>query len=239
MARSLRTPNVGHGCLVVCFALVAFGCGPELGPPSATNPPPPGFPTDTAGYRARLAEFPGTRNAHKRSRKAKCFPFDLCTVDVTIEALGNTQLIYPHNAPDPAVPVAHLVNLDSKTEKYYGLLPKDSAEYDLWVNRKPGSTMGEWRVVGVMKSTGQLIYGQPTDFDWCHVPPAYQPTGSDADFAKYKDGDCNYKLGSASSTSRMSLLSSTFFSWLSEHLWYLASDRTAGGWIDCNNGCCT
>lgn len=233
MTRSRRTAENVLGCLAICSGIVAGACGPQIGPPDASNQPPPNAPTDTAGYRARIAQFPASREVHSRSRNAKC-PIDgWCgKVTVNIGAMGTTSSIDPNNAPDSAVPVAHLVNVGKKTEKYYGLLPSDEAEYDLWVNKKPGSNKAEWRVVGIMKKTGTLVYGEVTDLALCHSY-AVKPGASDADFAEYRDGDCNVPRGSASSPIKSSLSFAAFLDWL------LTYSSTGGGWIECPNGCCT
>jgi hypothetical protein len=168
------------------------------------------------------------------------YPYLCSKIDVTIEARGNTLTIDPYYAPISPVPVAHLVNLDKKKiEGYYGLLPGDSAEYDLWVNQKPASTHAEWRVVGRVKKTGKLVYGGVADLNVCHPPEQGTPVVSDADFAEYKD-PCNYDLDAASSTpSRMSL-SWTIIGSVFQHLSaFLTYSTNGGGWIDCSRGCCT
>ena len=240
MTRSRRTAREVRGWLAICSAIATAACGPQIGPPDANNPAPPNAPTDTAAYRARVAQFPASRVVHHRSRNAKC-PIDgWCgKVIVDITALGTTSAVDPDNAPDSPVPVAHLVNTGKKTEKYYGLLPSESAEYDLWVNKKPGSTKAEWRVVGVMKKSGTLVYGEVTDLTLCHKYTV-KPGASDADFAEYRYGGCNVRLASTSSTVIKSSLSfAGFFSWILAHACLLSESRTSGGWIECPNGCCT
>jgi hypothetical protein len=242
MTRSHRTPRDVRGWLVVCSAIAALGCGRALAPADASNPAPPGFPTDSAAYRDRLAQYPLSGNPHRRQRKSKCltYPFLCSTIDVTIEARGSTQAIEPYKAPASAVPVAHLVNLDTKKiEGYYGLLPGDSAEYDLWVNQKPASTHAEWRVVGKVKKTGKLVYGGVTDLNLCHPRDSTTPPASDADFAEYKN-PCNYDIETASSTPSRASLSWTIIGSVFQHLSFLVTyATTGGGWIDCARGCCT
>jgi hypothetical protein len=242
MTGSRRTPRDVRSWLVVCSAIAALGCGPELAPPDANNPAPPGFPTDTAAYRDRLAQYPLSRNTHRQQRKSKCvtYPYFCSKIYVTIEALGNTLAIEPSNVPASAVPVAHLVNLDKKKiEGYYGLLPGDSAEYDLWVSQKPRSTQGEWRIVGQVKKTGKLIYGAATDLNYCHLGHSTNPPVSDADFAEYKHS-CDYDIGRSSATPNRMSLSWTIIGSVVQHLFaFLTYSTSGGGWIDCARGCCT
>jgi hypothetical protein len=241
MTRSRRTPRDVRSWLVVCSAIAALGCSRERAPAEANYAAPAGFPSDTAGYRARLAEHPLSGTPHQRQRRSQCFYLLCPKIEVSIQARGNTLDIEPSNVPAQAVPVAHLANLDKrKTESYYGLLPGDSVEYDLWVNQKPGSTFGEWRVVGRVTKTGRLIYGEVTDLNYCHLGHTTTPPITDADFAEYKD-PCNSKLATASSTpSRMSLSWTIIGSVVSQLSAFLTEyAMTGGGWIDCSRGCCT
>lgn len=241
MTGSRRTPRDVRGWLVVCSTIAALGCDRGLAPADASNPAPTGFPTDTSAYRERLAHYPLSGNSHTRQRKSKCvtYPWFCSKIDVSIQARGNTLDIKPDTAPASAIPVAHLVNLDKKkTEGYYGLLPDDSAEYDLWVNQKPGSTLAEWRIVG-KKKNGALVYGEVTNLSYCHLREAGTPATSDADFAEYKDA-CNYDIDKASSTQSRMSLSWTIIGSVFQHLSaFLTYSTTGGGWIDCSRGCCT
>lgn len=240
MTGSRRTPRDVRSWLVVCSAISALGCAQEGPRANTSSAAPAGFPSDTAQYRARLAQYPLSGNPHKRQRRSECFYLLCPKIDVSIEARGNTLKIEPYNVPAAAVPVAHLTNLDKKKiEGYYGLFPGDSVDYDLWVNQKPASTRGEWRVVGLNKNSGKLIYGEVTDLNYCHLGHSTKPPVSDADFAEYKDS-CNYDIGAASSTpSRMSL-SWTIIGSVFQHLSaFLTYSTNGGGWIDCARGCCT
>jgi hypothetical protein len=170
------------------------------------------------------------------------FPYLCSKIEVSVQPRGNTLDIEPYNVSASAVPVAHLVNLDKKkTEGYYGLLPGDSAEYDLWVNQKPGSTNAEWRIVGIKKGpSGGLIYGEVKDLNYCHIGHTTNPPVSDADFAEFKDR-CDYDIDKASSSTptRMSL-SWTIIGSMFHHLSsFLTYSTQGGGWIDCSRGCCT
>jgi len=242
MTGSRRTPRDVRSWLVVCSTIAALGCDRGLAPADASNPAPTGFPADTSAYRERLAQYPLSGNSHTRQRKSKCvtFPLFCSKIDVSIQARGNTLDIKPDTAPASAVPVAHLVNLDKKkTEGYYGLLPGDSAEYDLWVNQKPASTRAEWRVVGMVKKTGKLVYGGVADLNLCHRRDSTTPPVSDADFAEYKD-PCNYDIDAASSTPSRATLSWAIIGLVFQHLSaFLTYSTTGGGWIDCSRGCCT
>lgn len=230
--------------LAISSAIVALGCGPQLDPPDPSNPLPPGVQSDTGKYRQQVAQFPMNTNSHTRARKAKCF-LSLCSgVDVSIEALGNTLAIDPENGPETAVPVAHLVNLDKKkTEKFYGLLPGDQAEYDLWVDRRAGSKKAQWTLVQRSLTTGSVTAAKPRDLSYCHLRGPNDPKVSDADFAENQNhGACDFPIPEAAQkVSRASLFSTPIFgAFLAQVSKALSlAYRMHGGWIDCANGCCT
>lgn len=242
-----RPPGTARGVgklLAISAAFVALGCGTQLDPPDPSNPLPAGVQSDSGRYREQVAQFPMNRNSHTRHRKAKCF-LGLCSgVDVSIEALGNTLAIDPENAPETAVAVAHLVNLDKKkTEKFYGLLPGDRAEYDLWVSRRAGSTKAQWTLVQRSLTSSAVIAAKPRNLNYCHLRGPDVPAVSDADFAANQNhGACDYPIpDSEEKVSRASLFSNSTFSALLGHVTaiLLPSTRVGGGWIDCVRGCCT
>ena len=232
-----------RSAMLLIVGAFSMACARGLGEPLATNPAPPGLPTDTTQYKALLAQYPLTGSPHTRKRCPTGL-FCFSKIDVTIQARGTTSAVDPANAPASPVPVAHLVNLDKKKiEKYYGLLPGDVAEYDLWVNRKPASTLAEWRIVGVDKVTNQLSYGEPTDLTYCHKFQVQQGA-TDADFADdvvAMRGDCTERAGVTSAAIKQSSLGLTqIFHWVHQmQVWLLTYSRTGGGWIECPNGCCT
>jgi hypothetical protein len=244
MTRPSGTARGVWTLLAISSAIAAVGCGPELDPPDPSNPLPPGVQSDTGKYREQIAEFPMTRNSHTRHRKAKCF-LGLCSgIDVRIEALGNTLAIDPENAPETAVAVAHLVNLDrNKKEKFYGLLPGNEAEYDLWVSRRPGSNKAQWTLVQRSLTSGAVTAAQPRYLDYCHLRGPNDPTVSDADFAENQNhGACDQPIiETAQGVSRASLFPTSVFSALLGHVtrFFDSPTRTQGGWIDCARGCCT
>ncbi len=229
--------------VVLIVGITSMACAGGLGPPLSTNAAPPGLPMDTAQYNALLAQYPLDGTKYTRKRCAKWL-FCLSKIDVSIQARGITSKINAADAPGSPVAVAHLVNLDdSKTEKYYGLLPGRLAEYDLWVTRKPGSARAEWRIVGVEKVTNQLLYGEPSDLIPCHI---YTPQegATDADFADYVvkvKGDCiKVPFQSSTAVKQSSLGLTQIFNLVHQmQLWFLTYTRTGGGWIECSNGCCT
>lgn len=230
------------GLFGLCFVIGILGCA-GIGAPDASNPPPPGAPTTAAAYDSAIASYPRSRTPRVRDRCPKGLICFHNKIKVSIEPLGTTSDIDPHAGPAQAVAVAHLINLDKKkVEKYYGLLPGDSAEYDLWVNQKPASTDVEWRIVGKIKATNQLIYGEATPVLPCHL---YTPKkgATDADFAEDKVaelGACNAKAGTPASSTRTSSLSfSAIFGWIHYLQMALSYSRTGGGWIECSSGCCT
>jgi hypothetical protein len=231
-----------RGLVALCFVIGTTGCAANLAPANATNQPPPGVPTSAAAYDSAIALYPRTGTPRVRDRCPDSWICFKNEIHVSIQPLGTTSEIDPTAGLAKAVPVAHLINLDKKkNEKYYGLLPRDSAEYDLWVNQKPGSTDLEWRIVGKIKATNQLVYGQPTDLLPCHL---YRPrTGAtDADFAADKVrelGDCKPLETAASSSKTSSLSFSWTLGWIHSLQMLLTSSRTGGGWIECSSGCCT
>lgn len=243
MTRSSGTRwDVRRWFVVVC-ATATVGCRPGLAPASVSNPLPPGVPGDVTAYDQLVGKYALATKHHDRQRKWKCF-LDLCwsTITVRIQARGDTRAIDPHDAPKTAVPVAHMINQDTdKTERYYKLRPKGQSEYDLWVYYDTVSKHAVWTLVERPLSGRSVIAGKPTDFDYCHSPRDYVADSSDADFAQEK-GECNYKPAAASSTvSKASLITTSLFGSLIAHLSSVLyeSSRTGGGWIDCNNGCCT
>ena len=229
--------------LVVVCALAIVGCRRGLTPASASNPLPPGVPRDVTAYDQLVAKYALSANYHDRQRKWKCF-LDLCwtTITVRIQARGDTHAIDPRNAPATAVPVAHMINQHpDRTERYYKLRPKGEAEYDLWVYNDTNSKHAVWTLVERPLTGQSVIAGKPTDFDYCHTGTDYVSRGSDADFAQEK-GECTYKPPAASSTvSKASLTTTSLFGSLVAQLssMLLEFSRNGGGWIDCNNGCCT
>lgn len=243
MSRSSGAARDVGRCFVICSAIAMLGCGPELPPPDPSNPLPPGVQADTGQYRQQLAQYPMSRNSHTRNRKAKCF-LNLCSgIDVRIQAIGNTLDIDPENGPASPVPVAHLVNLDStKTEKFYGLLPGNQAEYDLWVGRRTTSNKAQWWLVQRSLTANSVTAAQPRELDYCHIRGPSDPKSSDADFAEYRyERGCDHPVkAAAAKVSQASLFPTPIFAFLAHLGAILATAyRTEGGWIDCANGCCT
>jgi hypothetical protein len=243
MSRPSGTARDGRILMAIVLAIAALGCGTELPPPDPSNPLPPGIPADTGQYRQLIARDEMSKNPHPRERKAKCF---LCSkIIVTIEAVGNTLAIDPENGPVAPVRVAHLVNTDKKKiEKYYGLLPKDSAEYDLWVSRKRDTIKAQWTLVQVSITANSVLAAKPMDLNYCHLRKPGDPKASDADFAEYTyDGKkCDYPIPeSGPKASRASLFPTPVFASFLTHLAAILVQYavSGGGWIDCNNGCCT
>ena len=241
MTCSPGTPRDVRGWLVVCSAVVALGCGAELKPSAVGNALPAGVPTDTAAYDRLVAQWRISGTVHHGQRKIKSWKF-WERIDVTIAARGNTYEIDPHNPSTTPIPVAHLVNLDKKeVEKYYGLLPGDQAEYDLWVNKKTDKT-SEWRIVERSKTANSVLAGEVVDFDYCHVYKPGGPKVSDADFAADRSaGKCTYRRPPAPTASKASILSTGIFGSLVAHVSSFLAElsTTDGGWIYCANGCCT
>ncbi|HMJ62450.1 MAG TPA: hypothetical protein VK493_11835 [Bryobacteraceae bacterium] len=243
MSHPSGTARDGRILLAIALAIAALGCGTELPPPDASNPLPPGIPSDTGQYRQLIARDEMGKVSHRRERKAKCL---LCSkIVVTIQAVGNTLAIDPENGPVAPVRVAHLVNTDkNKIEKYYGLLPQDSAEYDLWVSRKKDTVKAQWTLVQVSITANSVLAAKARDLNYCHLRKPGDPKDSDADFAEYTYGGkkCDYPIPEpAQKVSRASLFPTPVFASFLTHLAAILVQyaESGGGWIDCNNGCCT
>ena len=243
MRRSLRKARAVKSWLLMCAVTGVAGCDGMVPPPAPGNQLPFGVPSDTTSYREQVALYPASGPVHNRKRKGKCF---LCSVAVNINARGNTLAIDPITGPATPVAVAHLVNTDKHNrEKYYGLLPEDSAEYDLWVGQKGGgSTKTVWWLVETSHVSNSVTAGIPTDLNYCHSPRGpNDPTTPDADFAQYQNhGRCDYDITqTASKVSMASLFPSPILSSFIAHVAAILAEyaKSGGGWIDCNNGCCT
>jgi len=253
-------PRAAAKWIVITSAIVALGCPPPGGfpPPSPdwSTPLPTGVDSDAGTFRARVDKgFPRSGNSHRRARAATCRPGSidshgrlrsLCAVDVTIEALGNTLLIDPDNAPVTGVPVARIENLDTvDSEAKFGFQPGIRALYFLWVDRKPGSTKARWTVLQVPMGAGIVRAGYQKDLKLCNHYHEREIRMSDADFYEYKydDHPCDVAVSAEkSSVHQASFLSTEQFAALVGRVAaFLRRDFTAaqGGWISCSGGCCT
>lgn len=248
-------PRAAAKWMAITSAIIALGCPPPGGfpppRPDWSTPLPPGVESDAATFRARVGTFPRGGYSHTRARAATCSPssYDslgsrrsLCAVEVAIEALGDTRLINPDNAPATGVAVARIENLDSlDTEAKFGFRPGNQDLYYLWVDRKPGSVKARWTILQVPVGVGFVSAGYQKDLKLCH---AYKPVSSDADFLEYKDyGRCT-ALATADkpSINQASLLSTDRFAAIVGRVAaFLRGELTAaqGGWISCSAGCCT
>ena len=224
---------------VFSSVIVSLGCarGTQMSPPNPSNPLPPGVQAKGADFLKQVAPYT-SKNPHERDRTAKSF-FPSKT-KVLIEALGNTYDIKPNNPPATGRPVAHLVNLGKKTEKYYGLLPQAEAEYYLWVDSKSPS-QARWTLLELSHVTDSVYAALPADLNYCHKYTSGTPV-SDADFAEArKAGACDVPIKEANpKVSQASLMPTSAFVALLEHAFAFlqVSVATEGGWIYCYNGCC-
>jgi|1185.fasta_scaffold270236_1 hypothetical protein len=230
--------------LVLWFAISTVACSPELDRSGRVNSLPPGVPPTAVEYARYIGQFPLTGTPLSRKRKARCF-WGLCgRIPVTIQPRGDPSTMKPEAPPAIAVAVAHMVSTkgNKRLEKYYGLLPGDSAEYDLWVYSDPDSHEARWAAVELIAGHATVTALPSTKFGYCSKDTPAQGYPAKADFAEYQHKECNYPLDVASSTpSHASLSVSGLVGSLITQLTQLLvqSARTAGGWIDCNNGCCT
>jgi len=167
-------------------------------------------------------------------------------VDVVIEALGDTRLIDPDNAPATGAAVARIENLDTvDTEAKFGFLPGIQALYFLWVDRKPESTKARWTVLQVPMGAGIVRAGYQKDLKLCNHYYEGEIRVSEADFYEYKYDDHPCKV--AVTAEKSGIRQASFFS--SEQIAalvgrvaaFLRGELTAaqGGWISCSGGCCT
>ena len=70
MTRSRCSTRDVRRLMVLCSSVAITACD-GVGAPEASNPPPPGMPTDTAAYNALLAKYPVSSTFHDRKRCAK------------------------------------------------------------------------------------------------------------------------------------------------------------------------
>lgn len=243
MSCARATPRDIGRWFVFSSVIVSLGCVREtqMSQPNPSNPLPPGVQAKGADFLKQIDPYKAGPNPRIRDREAKCFIY--CSkIQVQIEPLGNTYDIDPSNPPKTGRPVAHLVNLDKKkTEKHYGLLPKDQAEYYLWVDSKSPS-QARWTLLELSHVTDSVYAALPTDLNYCHKYTSGTPV-SDADFAEdRKDGACDVPIKEANpKVSQASLIPTSAFVALLEHAFAFlqALASTEGGWIYCYNGCCT
>src|SRR4051812_46771879 len=128
---------------------------------------PKEIPSDPAKYLAALNRYPLTSTAHKRKRKQDC---QSCndSIEVTIQARGNTLAIDPANPPAVAVPVAHLFHDSArKKDAYYQMRSRGEAEYDLWVYYSSDQKKGVWTLVEMEHPGSKPKAIRTDDFDYC------------------------------------------------------------------------
>jgi len=251
-------PRAAAKWIVITSTVVALGCPPPGGPPRPdwSTPLPTGVDSDAGTFRARFDKGPPrSGNSHKRARAATCRPGSLdsggrlrslCAVDVMIEAIGDTRLIDPDNAPPAGVAVARIENLDAvDTEAKFGFRPGIQAVYYLWVDRKPGSTKARWTVLQVPMGAGIVTAGYQKDLKLCNRYHEGEIRVSDADFYEYKydDHPCDVAVSAEKSgVQHASFLSTEQFAALVGRVAALFRGEFSaaqGGWISCNGGCCT
>jgi hypothetical protein len=242
-------PRSAAKWIAITSVVIALGCPPPGGSPYPrgdwSTPLPPGVDSLASTFRIRADGFPHSGNVHTRSRPATCPLGSLCVVDVRIEALGDTRLIDPDNAPPTGIAVARIENLDSRdVEAKFGFLPGNQALYYLWVDRKPRSTKARWTILQVPMGAGVVTAGYQKDLRLCNHPHQGEIRVSDADFYEYKydDHPCDVSVGiEKSSIAEASFFSTGQFSALVARVAAVfRSELTAqGGWISCSGGCCT
>jgi len=202
---------------------------------------PPEIPSDPARYLGTLNRYPLTSTPHNSDRRKECLWCD-DVIKVTIQARGNTLDIDPKNPPKVAVPVAHLYHLsDGKKDAYYHMSSQKQADYDLWVYYSSKEKKAVWTLVEMSKQGNKLKAMRTDDFDYCEIAKdTTKARTTDADFADQKHPACSYDPGAPLSGSSSSLSATALLHAFVARLTALTvNPRTGGGWIDCNNGCCT
>jgi hypothetical protein len=240
MARSNAAARDVEKWLAFFTAILVVACEPSGPRVAAENALPPGVPSDTTKYEAAVAAYAINGPDNTRERKVDCWYFFCDTLHVNIRARGDTRAIDPNNPPDNAVPVAHMVNLsDHKRERWYGLLPHDSAWYDLWVYKDPDTHKAVWALVQMSHTADAVIAAKATRFAQCVKGGPYLV--AEADFAKFKHKDCTTPLDAEAAKPTASLAITGLLGSFVNHLqaWLFDNSRLGGGWIDCANGCCT
>lgn len=258
MIKPSAPPRAAAKWIGIASAIVGLGCTPPAGfPPPLPDwrtPLPPGVESDAGTFRVRVDKtFPLSGNPHTRARAATCrpgsllSPRSLCAVDVKIEALGDTRLIDPNNAPVTGVPVARIENLDTvDTEAKFGFRPGIQALYYLWVDRQPGSTKARWTVLQVPIVAGGIVTaGHQRELKRCHYWLPGETRLSEADFYEYRHNDhpCDAAVSAEKSSVHEASFLSTgqFVALVGRVAAFLRGEFTAaqGGWISCSGGCCT
>jgi hypothetical protein len=241
-------PRAAAKWMAIASAIVALGCPPPGGPPSPewSTPLPTGVDSDAVTFRNRVPGFPApSGNPHTRARAARCSLGSLCVVNVKIEALGNTLLIDPDNAPPMGVAVARIENLDSRdVEAKFGFLPGNRALYYLWVDRRPRSTKARWTILQVPMGAGIVTAGHQKNLNLCNHPYSGEIRMSDADFYEYKydDHPCDVAVSAEKSSLQEASFLSTeqFIALVGRVTAFIRGELTSqGGWISCSGGCCT
>ena len=116
---------------------------------------PPGVPSSPQAFRdsvkrLRLARGP----EHDRARLGECGK--PCLIDVEIRGLGD-------RVPDTSRsgrgrPVAHIVNKSKTvTEQTYHLKPNGEAEYYVWADQTPGSSIWRYTLLEVPRTKGGTV----------------------------------------------------------------------------------
>lgn len=252
-------PRASGKWIVLLCVFVALGCSAPGGYPPprtvVTGPLPAGVDSDASAFRARIARYALSGNPHTRARAATCRPGSLdargmartlCSVYVKIEAVGDTRLIDPENAPVDGVPVARIENLDTQdTEAKLGLRPGIQAIYYLWVDRRPGSTKARWTLVETPMGAGIPTPIWQANLNLCHRYHEGDVRVSDADFYEYKydDHPCDVAVSAERSTVQHAAFLPTeqLAALFGRIATFIRGESTAaeGGWISCSGGCCT
>jgi hypothetical protein len=212
----------------------------QVPPPDPSNPLPRDIKSAAeADFLKQINAFKPAPIPHERERTADgCF-LGLCLRKTTVRivALGDTYEIDPENPPTVGRPVALLVNLGKKTEKYYGLLPQSQADYYLWVDAK-SSKKAQWTLLELSHTTHTVIAAMPTDLNYCVKYDS--KTLSDADFAEFKHKKCDWPIPEPSAkVSQASMIPAALIAVFQNAFAFLAVASAGGGWISCSNGCCT
>jgi hypothetical protein len=249
MTRSSATHRAVEKWLLFGTAVAVLGCAPVGGrfalPSDWTTQLPANADPDPAKFRLYLtnSNFQPTGNIYTRARAGSCPP-SLCTVNVTIEALGNTVLIDAYKGPSVGTPVARIQNTDpTDVEAYYGFEPKTRYVYYFWVDSKPLVSTPRLTLLRVPVGAGNVEAGPQKDLKLCHPRAAGDTANSAADFVEYRyHGPCTAGTTPPANMIEASFFPTGSFAALFARVAAFLGHReitAGGGWINCSQGCCT
>jgi hypothetical protein len=235
------TRNTTRGIVLTSIA-VLLGCTVPNPTPDRRIPRPPGVDRSATVFRNSVqTSYPVPTRTHDRPRPGNC---SKCVVVVHIDVLGDTRRVDPDSPPPAGVPIAHLVNLDSRdNEAYFNLRPSTVADYYVWVDV---NTAGKPRYTLLELAADTVGATRQWNVQSCHRRLSSEVGGpSDFDFFEYKHGKYGcprYDEYANSGVIAASLFSVTPFRQLFTRISAIVRGEMGalkGSWIECSSGCCT